>query len=190
MICSFRYCTGNLPTVFCRASTSSSWWWWVLCFRRAWTSSASWTLRSYCCFIWRNLEMKKYPVKYVRVQNYTWENSRKKSRLHYVGEIWKRSFHSLPVRPSININLSRKLSFLRTLFKQGGFENAGIALFLKAKLLENDEVMIIIFPFPSINQTQIQNSLWSLWKSFDFPIPILQSLWLRLQLRFSIFTRS
>ena len=65
MIRSLRYCTDNLPTVFCRASTSSSWWWWVLCFRRAWTSSASWTLRSYCCFIWRNLEMKKYPVKRV-----------------------------------------------------------------------------------------------------------------------------
>lgn len=49
---------GNLPTVFCKASTSSSWWWWVLCFRRAWTSSASWTFKSYCCFIWRYLRGK------------------------------------------------------------------------------------------------------------------------------------
>ena len=51
---------GNLPTVFCKASTSSSWWWWVLCFRRAWTSSASWTFKSYCCFIWRYLRGKMW----------------------------------------------------------------------------------------------------------------------------------
>ena len=62
IIRSSQNCADNLPTVFCKASTSSSWWWWVLCFRRAWTSSASWTLRSYCCFIWRNLETKKYPI--------------------------------------------------------------------------------------------------------------------------------
>ena len=178
IICFFRYCTDNLPTVFCRASTSSSWWWWVLCFRRAWTSSASWTLRSYCCFIWRNLERKKYPVKRVyrtilrRTQEKSLQNHFKGEKLglvHTALEKFENGAFSLsPVRPSVNINSSRKLSFSRTLFKQEGFENAGIALFLKAKLLENDEVMTIIFPCPSINQTKIQNSLWLLWKSFDF----------------------
>ena len=80
--------------------------------------------------------------------------------VHTMWEKFKKGAFSLsPVRPSVNINSSRKLSFSRTLFKQEGFENAGIALFLKAKLLENDEVMTIIFPCPSINQTQIQNSL-------------------------------
>lgn len=51
----YRKTPHDLPTVFCKASTSSSWWWWVLCFSRACTSSASWTFRSYCCFTWRNL---------------------------------------------------------------------------------------------------------------------------------------
>ena len=117
--------------------------------------------------------MKKYPVKYVyrtlgrtqekslvymTIQNYF--KGETLGLVHTMSEKFENGAFSLsPVRPSVNINSSRKLSFSRTLFKQEGFENAGIALFLKAKLLENDEVMMIIFPCISINQTQIQYSL-------------------------------
>ena len=114
IIRSSRNCTDDLPTVFCRASTSSSWWWWVLCFRRAWTSSASWILRSYCCFIWRNLEMKKYSVNYV--YRNIFGRTRERSLVYasvqndFKGEkerIWKRSFIST-VRSTVHTNPSRK----------------------------------------------------------------------------------
>jgi len=42
-------------------------------------------------------------------------------RLHYAGEIWKRSFISM-VRPTVHTNPSRKRSFSKTLFKPGNLK--------------------------------------------------------------------
>jgi len=47
-------------------------------------------------------------------------------RLHYAGEILRRSFIST-VRPTVHTNPSRKRSFSKTLFKPQEFENAGFS---------------------------------------------------------------
>ena len=89
-------------------------------------------------------------------------------RSQYAGENWKRSFIST-FRSTVHTNLSRKRSFLKTLFKPEELENTDFAFNLdgnhfKMELFENDDMTIIIWPscpsFPQSGDCSVLEFLW------------------------------